>query len=349
MPSTYTDSQKLELMETGANANSWGNVTNSNLETVDAFGAGYLSKDVAGSANVTLTTGNRDKDAESSNKVIEFTGALTGNITVFIPAVENNYIFFNNTSGSFTLTVAPTGHGANGQAIVQGAHTIQYCTGDTVVDLFANSLGTVSVKNVVNVAGTAEVFSNGVVDASTYSGNGSALTNVSTLDSGTQMVFLESTAPTGWTQNTASALANSTLRVITSGTAGTGGTNTFQETFGTSRTTESKDVDVDLSPATVVTTNVAVGAHTLATPEIASHSHPAGGGGSPFPRGGTIPPSTFRHQGTGTNSTGGAGSHTHPLSSATGTISGNTTASGASYTVDSMDLKHANVIVCSKD
>jgi hypothetical protein len=114
MASTYSDRLKLELMETGANANTWGNNTNTNLETLDAFSAGYLSKDVAGSANVTLTTNNADPTAESSNKVIEFTGTLTGSITVFIPAVENNYIFFNNTSGAFTLTVAPTGHGANG-------------------------------------------------------------------------------------------------------------------------------------------------------------------------------------------------------------------------------------------
>ena len=125
MASTYSDRLKLELMETGANANTWGNNTNTNLQSLDAFSAGYLSKSVAGSANVTLTTANADPTAESSNKVIEFTGALTGDITVFIPAVENNYIFFNNTSGAYTLTVAPTGHGANGSSILQGAHTVQ--------------------------------------------------------------------------------------------------------------------------------------------------------------------------------------------------------------------------------
>ena len=74
MASTYSDRLKLELMETGANANVWGNNTNTNLQTIDAFGAGYLAKDVAGSANVTLTTANADPTAEASKKVIEFTG-----------------------------------------------------------------------------------------------------------------------------------------------------------------------------------------------------------------------------------------------------------------------------------
>ena len=110
MASSYSSSLKLELMETGANANTWGNNTNTNLETVDAFTAGFLSKSIAGSANVTLTTNNADPTAEASNKVIDLNGTLTGNVHVFIPAVENNYVVYNNTSGSFTVTVAATGH-----------------------------------------------------------------------------------------------------------------------------------------------------------------------------------------------------------------------------------------------
>lgn len=93
MASTYSDRLKLELMETGANANTWGDNTNTNLQSVDAFNAGYLSKSVAGSSNITLSTANADPNSEAANKVIEFTGALTGSITVFVPAVESNYIF----------------------------------------------------------------------------------------------------------------------------------------------------------------------------------------------------------------------------------------------------------------
>jgi hypothetical protein len=129
MASTYSSSLKLELMETGANANTWGNNTNTNLQTVDAFSAGFLSKSVAGSSNVTLTTNNADPTAESSNKVIDLNGILTGNIHVFIPAVENNYVIYNNTSGAFTVTIAATGHAANGTAITQGEYSYVYCDG----------------------------------------------------------------------------------------------------------------------------------------------------------------------------------------------------------------------------
>lgn len=129
MASTYSSNFKLEKMATGANANTWGTNTNNNLDVLDAFGAGYLSKSVAGSANITLSTANADPAAESSNKNIELTGALTGDIVVFIPATESQYTFFNNTTGSQTLTIAATGHTANGVVITQGAKTTVYCDG----------------------------------------------------------------------------------------------------------------------------------------------------------------------------------------------------------------------------
>ena len=58
MASTYSDRLKLELQGTGENAGTWGDKTNNNLDVIDAFAAGYLSKNVGGSANVTLTTAN---------------------------------------------------------------------------------------------------------------------------------------------------------------------------------------------------------------------------------------------------------------------------------------------------
>jgi len=148
MTSTYSNRLKLELQGTGENAGTWGDKTNNNLDVLDAFAAGYLSKSVAGSADVTLTTANASATAESSNKVIELTGTLTGNITVFIPAKENNYVFFNNTAGSFSVTVAATGHTANGVAITQGGHAQVYCDGSSdfnVVNVFS-SMGSISTK-----------------------------------------------------------------------------------------------------------------------------------------------------------------------------------------------------------
>ena len=179
MASTYSSRLKLELQGTGENAGTWGDKTNNNLDVLDAFAAGYLSKSVAGSADVTLTTANASATAESSNKVIELTGTLTGNITVFIPAKENNYTFFNNTAGSFSVTIAATGHTANGVAITQGGHAHVYCDGSSdfnVVNVFS-SMGSISAS-IATFTGDVTFSGN-----TTTSGNAAISGNVSIADS----------------------------------------------------------------------------------------------------------------------------------------------------------------------
>ena len=168
MASTFSDRLKLELQGSGENSGTWGDKTNNNLQVLDAFAGGYLSKSVAGSSDVTLTTANASPTAESSNKVIELTGTLSGNITVFIPAKENNYLFFNNTSGSHTLTIAATGHTANGVAITQGGHAEVYCDGSSdfnVVNVFS-SMGTISAK-VLNMTGNVSITDSNFLNVGT--------------------------------------------------------------------------------------------------------------------------------------------------------------------------------------
>ena len=350
MASNYTDSLKLELQETGANANTWGNNTNTNLQTIDAFNAGYLSKSVAGSANVTLTSNNADPTAESSNKVIEFTGTLTGNIYVFIPAVENNYIFFNNTSGSFSLTVAPTGHSANGVAIVQGAHTIMYNNANNkIVDLFANSFGQLSVKEQLRIGDNITLNANGVVAATTLTGNGAGLTGVEEFEAGTEAMFVQTSSPTGFTTNTSATLTECCLQVVNGTGGGTGGSDTFTNTFGTKNATAT-NVPISTGSLTV-SSNYAIGSHTLSTPEIASHSHPINSvGGSPRSGGNTSDPKPAILLPTtppyNSGAVGGGGSHTHSMAPLS--LSGSLT-SPLSASVPNMNLKYADSIVATKD
>jgi len=347
MASTYSDRLKLELMQTGANANTWGNNTNTNLETIDAFNAGYLSKSVAGSANVTLTSNNADPSAEASNKVIEFTGELTGDITVFVPAVENNYILFNNTSGSFTLTVAPTGHGSNGVVITQGAHTIQYCTGNKIVDLFANSFGNLSVKNKIQIGDNISINANGVIDATTLLGNGAGLSGVAEFASGTEAMFVQTAAPTGFTTNTNSTLSECCLQVVSGTGGGTGGADNFTTTFTGSKTASAPNVPLNTSNLAI--SGLSASPHTLSTPQLASHTHPVdpSDGGSPLIRTAASGPTIALDNTGGTSgSAGGGGAHTHPVSgiSVTGSLSSTISAS-----VPNMDIKHVDSIIATKD
>ena len=320
MASTYSSRLKLELQGTGENAGTWGDKTNNNLDVLDAFSAGYLSKNVGGSANVTLTTANASATSEASNKVIELTGTLTGNITVFIPAKENNYIFFNNTAGSFTLDIAPTGHGANSVAITQGSHTLVYSTSDKCVDMLAANVGTTTT---------------------TYIGDGSNLTNIEPFPAGTSMLFQQTSAPTGWTKQTTHD--NKALRVVT-GTASSGGSNTFAAAFNSNQTVSGT------TGGSAVTITGSTASHTLTVDQIPSHTHREGGS-QEFGTTSSISSGTDRNTGNDspgnrflTDATGGGQGHTHNA----GSLAGSSHTHSFSDTFN-LDVQYVDFIIANKD
>jgi len=156
MASTYTTRLRLEKQGTGENANTWGDKTNDTFDLLDESIYGYAAKSVAGSSNVTLTNSNATSD-ESRQSVLEFTGTLTGNINVLLPTVESRYIVYNNTAGSYTLTVATTGNTGTGTAVVQSSHALMYSNGTFVKDVFAQGINNLVCKGTLSVAGAVEL------------------------------------------------------------------------------------------------------------------------------------------------------------------------------------------------
>ncbi len=320
MASSFSDRLKLELQASGENAGTWGDKTNNNLEVIDAFVNGYLSKSVAGSSDVTLTTADASATAESSNKVIELTGTLTGNINVFLPAKESNYVIFNNTSGSHTLSVAPTGHTANGVAITQGSHTMIYNKSDRCVDVLGAKVGTT---------------------ATTYFGSGANLTGIDIIPAGSLMLFQQSSAPTGWTK--ATAHDNKALRVVT-GSASSGGSNTFAAAFNNNQTVSGT------TSSTSVTITGSTASHTLTVDQIPSHDHREGSN-SEFGTTSSTYTGATRNTGNAndarnfqTETTGGGQGHSHNV----GSLAGGAHTHTFSDTFN-LDVQYVDVIICSKD
>lgn len=114
MASTYSD-LGLELMATGENAGTWGTKTNANLNLIEQLTGGYLSVSIAGGAGTqALDIDNGALTGEAQNRVIEFTGTISGNRIITVPVnTENFYFIKNNTSGSYTVQLkAASGSGA---------------------------------------------------------------------------------------------------------------------------------------------------------------------------------------------------------------------------------------------
>jgi hypothetical protein len=160
---------------------------------------------------------------------------------------------------------------------------------------------TVAFQDWIDTSGTDAVWkkrnaaNNAWLTVATFLGSGLSLGGFAP---GTVMLFVQTAAPTGWTKSTTHD--NKALRVV-SGSVTTGGTQNFTAVL-----------------------NGTVGATTLTTAQIPSHTHtiPSNTSGSQvgFAGGGRNP------TGFSTGAAGGGGSHTH-----------------------SMDVAYVDVIIATKD
>lgn len=149
----------------------------------------------------------------------------------------------------------------------------------------------------------------------------------------TVMLFGQTAAPTGWTKDTTN-YNNSGLRIVT-GAVTTGGTVDFTTAFA--------------SQAVAGTVSVAgsAGNTTLTTPQIPSHLHAISGrapaapypGGAPF-TGFPYLASVSHAASVNTSSSGGGGSHDHPLTISSATLSG---------TAINLAVKYVDIIRATKD
>ena len=136
-----------------------------------------MSKAITG-GTVTLT------EAEASNPVIAFSGALTSAAVIVVPTTTKRiWAIYNATSGAFTLTVKTAA--GNGVTVAQGKRNLVYTDGTHVYDAFndyesitltgVSSAPTAAVgTNTTQLATTAFVNAEIANDAPTKTGSGAS-------------------------------------------------------------------------------------------------------------------------------------------------------------------------------
>ena len=102
MPSTYSN-LKIQLMATGENNTTWGNVTNDNLGVA-------IEEAIAGSADVTFSSGdvtltltNTNATQTARNMRLRCTGTTGGARNLIVPAIEKPYIVQNDCADAITV------------------------------------------------------------------------------------------------------------------------------------------------------------------------------------------------------------------------------------------------------
>src|SRR5262245_24238381 len=174
MPSTFTTNKVFEKQATGENDNTWGVLLNAVIDNIDAsFGRTALS--VAGSADVTLST------AQARPLIQEYSGVLTGNINVIVPALPALYVVYNGTTGSFSLTVKTAA--GTGVAVTQTTRSILYCDGTNVVSAAGASLPLAggTMTGAIDGATIADVASATTCDIGAAASNSVRITGTTTI------------------------------------------------------------------------------------------------------------------------------------------------------------------------
>ncbi|HXO93369.1 MAG TPA: hypothetical protein VN825_04495, partial [Candidatus Acidoferrum sp.] len=135
-----------------------------------------------------------------------------------------------------------------------------------------------------------------VGDNSTNVATTAFATSAAAFASGTQMLFINAAAPTGWTRTT--TFDDSLLRIVGTAAPASGGSYGFVAAFNSQTT---------------------VGNYTLTAAQIASHEHTLPGGDAGPLQGANSPPSVYYVQSNGspnssnTGYTGGGGAHNHSI------------------------------------
>jgi len=325
MASTYSN-LKIQLMATGENTGTWGNVTNDNLGTAIEQALVETATVTFASANVTLTLTDTNARQNARALRLNLAGTTGGARDLIVPAIQKPYIVNNGTADTITVKVS----GQTGVAVPAGRSYLLYNNGTDVVNALegisvvsgGTGLETLTANSAIIGNGTSPVtFVAPGSSGNVLTSNGTNWTSAAAaaFDSGTVMLFAQTTAPTGWTKDSTN-YNNSGLRVVT-GTASTGGSVDFTTAFASQTPSGS---------VSITSVSGSAGSTTLSTPQIPSHSHSISwadscpGGGNNI---GGIPNCKTPDALTNGNSgaAGGGGSHTHPFSfsSGSGTFSGN--------------------------
>jgi hypothetical protein len=131
MASTYSN-LKIQLMATGENSGTWGNVTNANLGDAIEQAIVETATVTFASNNVTLTLSDSNSRQDARALRLNLTGTTAGARDLIVPAIQKPYIVNNGTADTITVKVS----GQTGVAVPASKSMLLYNNGTDVVLAF---------------------------------------------------------------------------------------------------------------------------------------------------------------------------------------------------------------------
>jgi hypothetical protein len=225
MASTYS-ALKIQLMATGENSGTWGNVTNDNLGVA-------LEEAIVGSADVTFASGNvtltlTDTNASQTarNLRLNLTGTTGGARDLIVPAIEKLYIVNNGCADTVTIKVT----GQTGIPVPTGKTLFVYNNGTDCVNAITH-LTSLTLASALPIGSGGTGVTAAATNGQLLIGNGSGFTLAGVTGTSNQIVVTNGsgtiTLSTPQAINTASSVQFGSFGV---GTAASGTTGEIRAT-----------------------------------------------------------------------------------------------------------------------
>jgi hypothetical protein len=225
MASTYSN-LKIQLMATGENSGTWGNVTNDNLGVA-------LEEAIVGSADVTFASGNvtltlTDTNASQTarNLRLNLTGTTGGARDLIVPAIEKLYIVNNGCADTVTIKVT----GQTGIPVPTGKTLFVYNNGTDCVNAITH-LTSLTLASALPIGSGGTGVTAAATNGQLLIGNGSGFTLAGVTGTSNQIVVTNGsgsiTLSTPQAINTASSVQFGSFGV---GTAASGTTGEIRAT-----------------------------------------------------------------------------------------------------------------------
>jgi hypothetical protein len=250
MASTYTTRIGLEKQGDGENANTWGLKLNSNvIDLVDEAVAGYETIDLSSGA-VSLTDTNGVPN-QARNFGLKFTGALTADTTVTIPAKEKIYYIFNDTTENYTIYIKPAGGTA--VSVVEAGRSMIAATDGSNINLLESVDPNVYATK-VEVQAVSATMATSINNSNVARASLSATMATSINNSNVARAALSATVATSINNSNIAIAANTSNIAVVSSTMATSISNTNSRIAATSLTLATSISNSNTAIATVSST-----------------------------------------------------------------------------------------------
>jgi len=193
-----TTTSNLSLNQPAYNSTAWDVPLNANETILDNQFSATTTIALTNS-NVTLTGPNTTGTGQTQAMRFRFTGAISANITVYIPSgISGSWIVTNSTTGAYTVTMASAGGGTTIDTS-QGDTIFIYSDGTNVAAAdsgLLDSLTSLSLSGALSVTGTS-TFNGASTFNATSTFNGSSSTLSAILKNAAEPATISASAATG--------------------------------------------------------------------------------------------------------------------------------------------------------